>query len=315
MSVSSTPSRPALLTLTGIYQTSKSVYVSYMPEAASKTVESLAEKILSASSPLVASIQKALPKETEKTPVEQEVTPDLSVAKLDSLVASLCTEADSRLDEIIAMSSVRISDAKETVQSKACAVKSAVESKAGAVKTVVHETLGVDRVEALKQRCTGICGDVSTTASSYYSTAQELTPAARQLTVQYSQLLQSELASKGMVATTQAILCWAKDQAVFTLNILKEQGPVEGVKSICANLIAAVTDALDQAKTEQTTASVVNTAPRANEKEATCPQDEKETTRPQDEKETTRPQKRKIRMAKVREECTSKNETEKEKDP
>eukprot|EP00616_Rhizochromulina_sp_CCMP1243_P001447 CAMPEP_0118966054 /NCGR_PEP_ID=MMETSP1173-20130426/3557_1 /TAXON_ID=1034831 /ORGANISM="Rhizochromulina marina cf, Strain CCMP1243" /LENGTH=287 /DNA_ID=CAMNT_0006914773 /DNA_START=87 /DNA_END=950 /DNA_ORIENTATION=- len=240
--VNQTPSRPALLTLTGLYQTSKSVYVSYMPEGASKTVESLAERILSVSSPYVASLQKTLPKGSEEQ-VEKTGEPlELSVAKLDSLVASLCVEADSRVDQLIATSSSRLSTAKTSV-------KSAVETKAEAVKSVVHETLGTDRVAAFQERCT----DLSSTASSYYATAQEYTPAARHVALQYGQLVQSEVSSKGIIATARLALGWARDQALSTATVLQEQGLVAGSKSIFASAAATVTSTLQEARLEAAT--------------------------------------------------------------
>jgi len=279
--VSKTPSRPALLTLAGLYQTSKSVYVSYMPEGASKTVESLAETLLSASTPYVATIQQqALPKKGGEEAVEAKGEAlELNMAKLDSLLEFLCSDADTKVDQLIATSAVRLSGAKASVQAavqtkaeavktaveskaeavkaavetKAGAVKAAVETKAEAVKAVVHDTLGIDRVTAFQERCTDVYGDLSTAASSYFTTAQEYTPAARHVAIQYSHLIQSEVTSKGVVPTALAALTWFHNQATSTLSIIREQGLFAGAKTICTGIVATIASTLQQAKLDAIT--------------------------------------------------------------
>lgn len=244
-----TPSRPALLTLTGLYRSSKSVYVSYMPEAASKTVESLAEKLLAVSSPYVASLHKALPAGAEdKDGMEKKdvdaaddeaPSTELNLTKLDNLVASLCSQADARVDGLIASATARLSSAKSSVESR--------------TQAVVHSTLGSERVVALQERCVDAYEDLTDRASTYYSTAQEYTPAARHVAVRYTQIVQREVKSKGLVGTAKAALGWARDQAATALSTLRREGLVAGTKSIATSIWQGITSTLHRARLEAVT--------------------------------------------------------------
>ena len=111
------PARPALLTLQGIYSTTKSVYASYMPASACDLIESLAVKLVTVAAPTLMKVP------------EGEPVPDL--AKLDVMLTEALSFGDAKIDSLLTESTTKISGAYETV-------KATVTEKVGGAKSFVY---------------------------------------------------------------------------------------------------------------------------------------------------------------------------------
>jgi len=253
---SKTLSRPALLTLSGLYQTSKSVYSNYMPETASKTVENLAEKLVEASTPYVRGIQRAVvttpttDKPAQAAPegkVVDEPTSDdkaLHMVDVDSFISQLCATADAQIDTLLQTKQARA--VTTVIFDKVEAIKPTVETRVESVKGAVHDSQ--ERIHALQERARTTYTSLTATSTECYQTVREYTPAARLVAARMFHNLRNEVSTRGTFESAKQGAGYVTDQLQHAVHVLREKGATTGAKELFSDVTSSITEMLYNAK-------------------------------------------------------------------
>ena len=255
--MTSSSSRPALLTLSGIYAGSKSVYSAYVPTMASEVLEQLAAKLIMVGTPIVVPlvatrVTKALPApepgaaaDTAKEGQSCFSSPT-DLASLDSLLVDFFSASDARIDGAIASSSAYVADtlsgarasvagrvglareaatvryagAKAWAASKLDGAKPALEARVGAAKEAAKDLV------AAQMEDEAVASLVSK-ATPYYAAARETAAAvssnvepARSLVAGAYEAARADIAEKGVVQVARESAAVVRDQGLASLETL-----------------------------------------------------------------------------------------------
>lgn len=244
-----TPARPALLTLTGIYSTSKNVYATYMPATAIDVIQNIAEKLITVTAPTLMTV---LPDEKEpaKDTTDSTTVPDL--AKLDSLLIEAFQSGDTKIDMLISDSTAKVVGAyasmKTAASDKVTAVKTRIVGKVEEAKTFVDEKVETVKAAVSRKMEDENIAAMKSRAELYYTTAKDNVEPAKIVLGNIAANAKAGITEKGYIGFAQVAADVLKDKGLEKIEVLKVKGPVEGVKEIAGEVVLAVKSALDDAK-------------------------------------------------------------------
>lgn len=246
-----THSRPALLTLQGLYSGTKTAYSTYCPTLASDLIETAMAKVLASGMPAVEPyVAKVLPETKEPLAMPKDL------AAVDALLAAAFSTGDAKIDEYVATAHGRVDGAKAAVSAKVDAVKAtASASKAWTVEkyhdaTIANAKLLVQRKmgeEPFSSAASAAAPYVERAQPYYDAVAANVAPAKAVLGEMVHGARQ-DLANKGVVQVAKESAEAIKLQGLEALEVCKTKGAVAGVKELSAAALAAAVAKLDGAK-------------------------------------------------------------------
>jgi len=274
VSTPKTLSRPALLTLQGLYSTSKTVYATYCPAKASELLEAAMTKVLTAGvpavEPFVAKVLPASNGSNKGQAAHSDLPTDL--AQVDALLAAAFSTGDAKIDEYVLFAQTKASSTKATVAAKVESVKaSAAATKAWAHEKYDDATLA--NAKALVARKMGeepfssaasAAGLYLERAQPYYAAMASNVAPAKAVLGEMVGYARHDLATKGVVQVAQESAEALKVAGCEALEVCRAKGAVAGVKELSACALAAAAAKLEAAKVVPVKAPhVVATAPEA----------------------------------------------------
>jgi len=171
--------RPDLLTLNGLYSTTKSVYTTYIPVAVGQLIGGVSQSLFKASSPLVV---KMIP---ESASPEWKSLENGDVANIDSLLTSYFTAGDETIDTFLNQSTDRVNEVytnyKDMVVSKASSlmeraqsVKASLVEKMQGIKPAYEnaKTQATEKMETVKTQATEKFEEAKTQATEKMETVK-----------------------------------------------------------------------------------------------------------------------------------------------
>jgi hypothetical protein len=151
---------PELLTLQGLYATTKSVYTTYMPTVAAKFIGGVSQSLFKASSPFVV---KAIPASASS---EWKSLENGDVANINSLLTSYFAAGDETIDNFINTSTDRVyqtyTNYKETAVAEVVSLKSSIIEKFQGFKPQ-YETAKTQVTEKFETAKTQVTDKLETT--------------------------------------------------------------------------------------------------------------------------------------------------------
>jgi len=257
LSTPKTHSRPALLTLQGLYSTTKTVYSTYCPAMASDLLETAMTKVLTVGVPAVEPyILKVLPasegEKKEKAPVELPT----DLARVDALLAAAFNSGDAKIDEYVEYAHTKANETKASVAARVDSVK----AKAASTKTWAHEkyedaTLSNAKALVARKLSEEPFSSAASAASPYlervkpyYNAVASNVEPARALLGEFVGYAQHDLATKGVVQVAKESAEVLKLTGYDAYEVCKTKGPVTGVKELSSSALAAAASKLEAAK-------------------------------------------------------------------
>ena len=257
LSTPKTHSRPALLTLQGLYSTTKTVYSTYCPAMASDLLETAMTKVLTVGVPAVEPyIVKVLPasdgEKKEKAPVELPT----DLARVDALLAAAFNTGDAKIDEYVEYAHTKANETKASVAARVESVK----ARAASTKTWAHEkyedaTLSNAKALVTRKLSEEPFSSAASAATPYLERAQPYYNAvasnvepARTLLGEMVGYARHDLATKGVVQVAKESAEVLKLTGYDAFEVCKSKGAVAGVKELSSSVLAAAASKLEAAK-------------------------------------------------------------------
>lgn len=251
VAIPKTHSRPALLTLQGLYSGTKMVYSTYCPAKASELLEAAMAKVLASGVPAVEPyVAKVLPENKEPLAMPTDL------AAVDALLAAAFSTGDAKIDEYVAAAHGQVDGAKAAVSAKVGAVKAtASASKAWTVGKYHDATLANAKLLVQRKMGEEPFSSAASAAAPYVERAQPYYDAVAANVAPAKAVLgdlvfgaRQDLANKGVVQVAKDSAEALKLQGLSALEVCKAKGAVAGVRELSASALAAAVAKLDEAK-------------------------------------------------------------------
>jgi len=260
-----TLSRPALLTLSGLYGTTKGVYSSYVPTAAASMLESLATKLLTVGTPIVEPyVAKMLAAATPEAPAAARAAAPAAkkgafpsdLQGVDSMLIECLAAGDAKIDAAVTATMEHLSGAKARVVGAKDGVTEAVAYKVEQAKAFVWRKYAeavpavVGQVNAAKESAqhNAQVQKIVATATPFIESAKTNAGPASDMISGLASKAKAEVDTKGLVACSKDFTNAIERAAKACVSTIQTKGAVEGVKDISGNVLSTVTTALEEAK-------------------------------------------------------------------
>jgi hypothetical protein len=250
--------RPELLTLGGVYSTTKSLYRTYIPDSAAKIIQSVTESLFKASSPLIV---KVIPDSASK---EWKCLETGELETVDTLFTSYCTAGDAVIDTFLIDAKDRATEIytvqKEKVTTKVYSwvdslvmlknylyekvedVKPELQSKLDVAKSAVQSKLEDEKVVAILDQ-----------AKPYINLVKENVDPAKEIISEMATTVKAEVEAKGYIGYAKQSAGSIREQGLEAFETCKTLGAVEGVKEISNQVMSNMANKLEDAKRRKQT--------------------------------------------------------------
>lgn len=262
-------SRPTFLTFGGAYSAAKELYVAYIPKSATATIESLAEKLFAAASPVLALL-----------PVSYKSGVPSDLSKLDALFSSVLAFGDKKIDLLLGDFSSRyvvvkeravgkadgakvfligkFDEAKTAVTPQVESAKAAVHSQVESAKVAVTSHVDFAKGVVLKKLEDPAVSAVLDQATPYYTHLKdgagflrENAEPAKAVLVDFVTAVKDDISQKGLAAYAKTSAESLKAQGIEVYEACKAKGTVQGVKELSSTVLASVAAKLEGVKKGQ----------------------------------------------------------------
>lgn len=245
--------RPQLLTLGGLYATTKTLCSTYVPESAAKVITSISVTLFKASSPYVI---KALP---DSASSEWKCLENGELESIDNLFMSYFTAGDAVIDLIVSDTKGRVTNMYTTNTEKLSAkvdswvenifmlknffhekvenVKPEVMSKLDGAKAAVQAKMDDEKVVAIIDK-----------AQPYINLVKTNVDPAKDIVSEYAANAKAEVDAKGYMGFAKESADSIREQSFEAFETCKTLGAVEGVKEISHQVLSNVANKFEGAK-------------------------------------------------------------------
>mmetsp|Transcript_64858 Transcript_64858/g.127349 ORF Transcript_64858/g.127349 Transcript_64858/m.127349 type:complete len:312 (+) Transcript_64858:76-1011(+) len=259
-------SMSSLLTLQGLYSTTKAVYCTYMPKGACGLIEGLGTKLI-AMAPSVAKVVAPAPSDPKNS-----IPSDLG--ELDTFLKSLLSAGDAKIDTMLSSSKsyfdatkkaavtrvdnvkasfeTKMVDAKSYVFGRYNDVKPMVATKINEAKAVVVKRLEDPEVVKIIDRATPFYVTANEKLNRSTSFVEENMEPAKAVFADMCTSAKSAIAEQGVVGCAKASAEVCKTQTIASVEVLRAKGAVDGTRELGISMLTAVVAALDEHKTKTT---------------------------------------------------------------